>query len=406
MTHIIRYIYNIIVLFGFIFEIPIVSFLTTRRISCIIAIIYLLVNYKKLRTIYALMDKKSIVNIVFLLSVPFLLTVIYSLGIVRDTTSIYLEPWFFLNLLIYVLLFAIYCVIEFEDVKSFLFVYLSCFVIQVIFVFWAVIDSNMRLLLYNLFYFGDDRFEDAIENGKRIMGIKLYGAEGSVICSTSIVLLTYCYLKNYIKVIVYFVFFIVLFGMTLFIGRTGVFIELLCVFYAILFGKRVNRLMVFILVVISVILIGFFLSEILSHAENGEYLFRWMLNAFTNEGRDATLNGINRTLPPFSTEFIFGTMVMFGKTSSGIIVDSDSGYIRMYSSLGIIGSIFFYLGILSLYRIVKINKNEKLIKCFFLLLIIISFIIEYKEPFILKYVFSYIILVVTLFSAKEIINNN
>lgn len=406
MTHIIRYIYNIIVLFGFIFEIPIVSFLTTRRISCIIAIIYLLVNYKKLRTIYALMDKKSIVNIVFLLSVPFLLTVIYSLGIVRDTTSIYLEPWFFLNLLIYVLLFAIYCVIEFEDVKSFLFVYLSCFVIQAIFVFWAVIDSNMRLLLYNLFYFGDNRFEDAIENGKRIMGIKLYGAEGSVICSTSIVLLTYCYLKNYIKVIVYFVFFIVLFGMTLFIGRTGVFIELLCVFYAILFGKRVNRLMVFILVVISVILIGFFLSEILSHAENGEYLFRWMLNAFTNEGRDATLNGINRTLPPFSTEFIFGTMVLVGKTSSGIIVDSDSGYIRMYSSLGIIGSIFFYLGILSLYRIVKINKNEKLIKCFFLLLIIISFIIEYKEPFILKYVFSYIILVVTLFSAKEIINNN
>lgn len=404
MIPIIKHIYHIIVIFGFLFEMPIWGFVTTRRISCIIAVISLLVNYKKLKAIYYIINKRNLVKVFFLFSVCTILTIIYSIGVVKDDSFTYFEPWFFLNFLIYVFLFALYCVVEFKNVKSFLFVYSICFIIQAVFVYWAVIDTNMRLILYDLFYFGDDRFEKTIVNGSRIMGINLCGADGSVVCSTSIVLLTYCYLKEYINILKYFLLSAVFLFMTLFIGRTGILIELLCIIYASLFRKDSNRILVFSVIFISVVLLGLILSETLSNTDSGEYLKKWMFSTFTSDAREGTLRGINRELPPFSSEFIVGSMVMVGKTSSGIIIDSDSGYIRLYASLGIIGSILFYTGVLCIYNVAKRRKNEYTINGFFLLLIVISYLIEYKEPFMLKYVFSYIILVVTLFSAKDSIN--
>ena len=114
-----------------------------------------------------------------------------------------------------------------------------------------------------------------------------------------------------------------------------------------------------------------------------------------------TFNNINRTLPGFSSEFIFGTGVRGGFTPGGNFVDSDSGYIINYSALGIVGSLFYYMANLNMYMITYYINIKKIGRYFLLMLICISFLIEYKEPFMMKYVFSYIIVTISLFKVLD-----
>lgn len=407
MKVIFNYLFHLLVIFGFLFEIPLVGPLTTRRISCFIAIISLLFKRKELKKLFATLDirkfKKSVANFIICM----LLTLICSIGVEQNYMSSYLEPWYFFNLLLYVPLFAIYSVLEFRSVKEYLYVYIGCFLIQTIVVYYATIDSSFRLLIYELFYSGDNRFERYIENGTRVMGIALHSSTGSIICSTSIVLLTFCYIKKYINNIAFWVLSVLFISMTLFIGRAGMLVELICLVYAIIFGKNGNKIVIITLASIGAFIVGFIILSLLSSSDSnaGDYLVEWMTDAFTSEGRQETLNNINRTLPPISLEFIFGTTVMTGRTPSGTTFDSDSGFVMMYSSLGIIGSILYYMANLNLYKVARIYNNNVEIYRYFLLLIILSFAIEYKEPFMLKYVFSYMIVVLALFSAKESINS-
>lgn len=399
----IKYFYHLIIIFGFLFEMPLPGTLTTRRVSCLFAILTLFFKRKELKLFFPKINKIRLTISFFIYFLLMIQIIILSIGIKQNTTSDYIEPWFIIYIILYIPVFALYSVIEFKSVKSFLYVYIGCFIIQTIAVFGAAINTPFRLLLYEIFYFGDDRFAKDIINGTRIMGINLHSSTGSIICSTCIILLTYCYLKNHIKSFVYFLLSTLFISMTVFIGRTGVLIELICICYAIIFGSKAHQIKnIFFITIFASILI-FTISIILDNSDSAssDRLLNWMTASFRSENRNGTLDNINRVLPPISSEFIFGTTVMRGITSNGIAYDTDSGYIMIYGAVGLIGSFLYYTAFLNLYNIGRIKRNNKNIYWFFVLIIILSYLIEYKEPFMLKYIFSYMILVVTLFSLLE-----
>lgn len=398
------YLYHFMVLFGFLFEIPLAGPITTRRFSCILAIFTLFRHKEQLHVLFTKIRKDYFKKSILAFAMCAIIVSLNSIGIKRNNASTYFEIWYLINLFLYVPVFALYCVIEFKNAKSFFLVYAGCFILQAIVVYMALMDTSFRLLLYELFYTGDDRFAKSIIDGTRIMGIALHSSTGSIICSTSVVLLTYCYLKKQINTLYYYTLLIIFISTTMFIGRTGVLIEIICFVYAIVAGKRGNKIGKLLLAVLTSLIVTFIITNLLSKSESafgGEAMKKWISAAFDSESQKNTMDDIMRRLPPLNSEFIIGTSVMNGKTPAGTIFDTDSGYIMIYASLGIIGGIFYYIANLYLYRIAGINRSEKQIYRYFILLIILSFAIEYKEPFMLKYIFSFIIVTLTLFSAKE-----
>lgn len=391
-------------MFGFLFEIPIMGPLTTRRLSVIIALVVLYNKKETLKLILSTVSRKRKKKALILFFSCFLLALLNMpiIGSKLDNNS-YFEPWYIINIFLYVIVFSLYTVVIFKDSKAFAATYLSCFGIQTVAVYAAVMSTPVRLFLYEVFYSGDDRFERTIENGTRIMGIALSESAGSIVCSTGVVLLTFLAMRKHIGDILYFIIVAFLLSMTTFIGRTGVLVELVILAFYVVYIQRKKAFKLLPLAVLAAFLIVYAFGTLMENSDTAmfDYLVEWMTSSFTKEGRSSTLEGINQELPSFSSQFILGTGVMRGKLPNGETIASDSGYIMLCSAIGIIGGFLFYLAHWNLYRSVNFNITEKQVKMFLYLCVLLSFIIECKEPFMQKYIFSYILITVSLFYQKE-----
>lgn len=400
IDNIVVFLFRLFVIFGFLFEIPIREPLTSRRLSVFIAIITLVIRRKQLKILFSHINKGKLHASLLLFVLCLLLVFFNSQLVPRNTTSSYMEPWHMINLLLYVLVFSFYCVVEFRNLRNFVYVYSTAFLIQSVAVFYAAVNDSFRLYLYTNFYSGDDRFERSIELGTRIMGIALNSSQGSVICSTCIILLTFALIEKAIPKILYYSLCAIFVPMTMFIGRTGALIEVIVILYYVYSSGSKKLIFNSFIVVTAGLFVVFILSQILSNIDStvADHLASWMTAIFDSEDRQNTLDHIHKTLPGLSSEFILGTGVRGGVTPDGNVVESDSGYIINYSALGIVGSLMYYIANLKMYKMslsVNILKQKRR---FFILLIIISFLIEYKEPFMMKYVFSYMIITTGLYS--------
>lgn len=407
MNSIFKYIYHIIVLFFFLFEIRLVGPITTRRISIFIAIISLFIFRKKFISFFRYINRRHFKTGLLLIFGCFLLTCINTFFITtRLQSNEYLEPWYFVNLLLYIIVFSFYCVTVFENYKEFAWVIIGCFLIQSVAVFFSVTNDTVRMFLYSMFYTGADgerEFGDSIEIGSRIMGIALHSSNGSVTCSTCGIVLIYLLMCQKIKPLLFYILFAIIIVTTSFIGRTGVLILLATLlFYIISSGNRkLIRDTIFICIFTPIVIYA--IVSIMSQLDDRlyNYFSEWMTAPFSDAERQKTIDKINRRIPEFSSEFILGTSVIVGRTPGGAVVSSDSGYVMNYIALGVIGSLMFYVAMLNFYIMAHIKSNKRRNYLFFVLLIIISFIIEYKEPFMLKYIFPFTIITLGLFNLKE-----
>ena len=391
-------IYHVLILFCFLFEFRLIGFITTRRMSIIIAFVTLFFRRKELINLLRSIDRKRLEQSAMMMVACMILVSITSLAItIRDSNSVYLEPYYFINLFLYIYLFSFYCAIEFKTYEKFAASYLVCFLIQFIAVIYSVINTDVRMFFYDNFYSGEDYIAANIENGSRIFGIALHSSGGSIICSTCAVVLVYLTIQNKLSAWKFYMPYAFLMILTVFIARTGVLVELCLLIYYLItrdaksFVKNSFLIAGFAFFVIYVIL------QILSSIDPAveEYFKEWMTAAFNSEGRNKTIEGINRQIPDFSSSYILGTSVFVGHVPNGDYVQSDSGYIMNYIAMGIIGSLVYYLGMIKLYNIPRISIYQKPVRRFFYLLILLSFIMEYKEPFMFKYVFPFIIPVIT-----------
>lgn len=316
----------------------------------------------------------------------------------------YFEIHYIIYIILYILVFAIYIVTAYKDVFELFKVYIAVFALQAIAVFMSATNYAVRVFLF-MTTVGDERFERTIENGSRIVGIGLHSSTGSIICSTACVLLGYLKLNKYINNIVFFCSYLLITMLTLFIGRTGVLVEVAVLCFVLLYSGQLKRFIPY--VVVLVIVVPILTMHILDGLGVGDVLLDWMTEIFDSDKRGAIVEGIFQDMPNFfSTDYILGTGIMRGKTLSGDNVQVDSGYVNIYTSLGIIGFFCYYVAFLKMYMMPVWKKINKPSSRYFSFLILCSFVIEFKEPYMLKYAFPWIILSLILFETKKIFIQN
>lgn len=203
---------------------------------------------------------------------------------------------------------------------------------------------------------------------------------------------------NYImatkKVSIIYIILQIVFMVAMFlVGRTGLYFSLILIIFTILyisvkkrrFSQGIKILVFIIFGIISSLLI---MKKNMTVQQYNRF-FTKVLSAVKNFSKDSSIVELsNMIIPSLSLDTIIGTGVYRGYSSSGLFIWNDSGYIQMYAALGLICTITFYTLLFCLYK--KIIKNvyclsQKTNILYFLIYILITFIVEIKEPFTFKY---------------------
>ena len=97
-------------------------------------------------------------------------------------------------------------------------------------------------------------------------------------------------------------------------------------------------------------------------------------------------------IPKLSLETIMGTGIRRGVLTSGVIVQNDIGYIQLYVALGLVVSILFYISISKIILSRIKSVHDKALRYILIILFMMSIILEFKEPFFLKYIAVFFIM--------------
>lgn len=379
-----------LIILGFVFEFPVIGPITSRRLSIIIAMTILGISKKTFVVVRKCRLKYVIGPILGLLLCMFISS-LNNMGQVKVGSNEYFKPWYIIYCICYIVIMSVFVIVAFKDFYEFCTVYLSIMLFQSFVVYIAAVSKDFRLFIYNHFYYGDDRFEQTILNGSRIIGINLQGALGSIILFSGTIILFYLITRKKISDIMFSLCFFVIFGATFFIGRTGLYLEILFLGYYIFLTSNSKKKIINLLVItiLTVFVIQFLLVKV--NSDVAEFFLRWAGELFFSDTRRRTFDALrNMSIPPLSHETILGTNIMRGISTSGIVISNDSGYIQLYSALGIVGSLIYYLSFMVLYLIPIIRCRDKKLRNFMFLLLCVMFVIEYKEPFIQKYIYSFV----------------
>lgn len=388
-------------IFGFLFNINLIPHVSSTNICTLIAIVYLFLHKNKVSRNLSLFRGSwsyFFIAICLCFTICLVNNALYSnnVGVIDELQLGRLVPLF-----IQVIAFSIFCLVEFREYEDFAKTMICVFCVQVVAVSLSVTNPEVRMYLYENFYFGDDRFDYTVEEGTRFMGIALNSSSGSVICSIIIAVLCGMKVLNRIKDGFFWLFVGLFMTMTFFIGRTGVLVEIGMLAYILIYKKKKAKNLSYVIIIVTLVFISInkFLSQM--DSQISEVVWTWMTAPFYEEGREHTLSGIVTHIPSFSKELIFGTNVMRGSLPSGDYVQSDSGYIKMYCALGIVGSFLYYS---AYYAILSsgISRLPREAKYYIYFMISLAFIIEYKQPFFLMHSFTWTILTIGLFFKREL----
>lgn len=389
-------------IFGFLFNINLIPHFSTTNLCSLIAILYLAYHKNAVSKTLSLFNGN--LNYFYLSTSLCVLICLVNNALYSNNVGVIdeLQLGRLIPLFIQVIAFSIFCLVEFREYEDFAKTMICVFCVQVVAVSLSVTNPEVRMYLYEHFYFGDDRFDYTVEEGTRFMGIALNSSSGSVICSIIIAVLCGMKVLNRIKDGFFWLFVGLFMTMTFFIGRTGVLVEIGMLAYILIYKKKKAKSLSYVIIMVTLMFIS--INQFLSQMDSqiSEAVWTWMTDPFSEEGRENTLSGIVTHIPSFSKELIFGTNVMRGSLPSGDYVQSDSGYIKMYCALGIVGSFLYYFAYCAILSS-GISRLPREAKYYIYVMISLAFIIEYKQPFFLMSSFTWAILTIGLFLKREFI---
>jgi len=278
--------------------------------------------------------------------------------------------------------------------------------LQAMFAILSFINPAIKELFYSLVIFTSNFNEDQVLRAVAFASIG--GAGLSVIQSigviSSLALLKTNKFSLYRNVLLWFVVIIIVISIVL-IGRTGLFISILCLLiYFISELKNFKNI-----IIISLIFIAFYqidlnntLEKLTSDVDgfNGDMFTAWVENAFKIKNNDTSEELANMPIPPISLETIIGTGRVVHESGFGNASGHDSGYIQTYYSLGLLVAGFFY----TIYFFFLRDQIKRKKINYLYILLFIMFMIEIKEPFIFQYAFPFFVLSMIIVSDKMISN--
>lgn len=401
--------FKVIVIFGVFYSVRF-SFLPSSFNVRYISIFFLLVLY-----IFSISKDKNSLNLKinkidfkWIVSVLFVLFYTFAITTFRDTSKgvgTYLSTTF--NYFIMVAIIPFLIKETFESPEEFCKCMAFVTTIQAIIVLSTLIYTPMKEALVKI---QDLSFSSDFDKRYywRVIGIGIFGSGGSIYLFCG--LLCTAYLQLFCKnKFMYLFSYIVIFAAISMVARTGFYISIVLTFYLLaVFVKKINKKAVY-LRYLAVFLAGVFLLYFFAES------FGLLKNVNTNilqytfgrlDAIFADYNALDRVqetysqTPGLSIYTLFGSGIYRGMSDNGLYFWNDSGYAKRYAAIGLIMTIFSYLTLL-FYLLKKTLKQKREIRVFFILLILILFIIEYKEHYIYMYSFPATLITILLLHEKE-----
>ena len=267
---------------------------------------------------------------------------------------------------------------------------------QSISVFISAVNPGFQAFIAEHFLYEGfaDKADAAFANGMdlaRSPGIGIAWSSGSLVLAYCCFALVSLKMEYRISAIWFGTIFALIAGATALMGRSGLLVEIgLLAYFGLSTGKVKG---VFSMLLVA--LIGFFVfNQIMNQLDPivAEATQRWMFAFLDSDKVGHTNEGILKGgFPEFSSQFIFGTGVTYGRYGNYSFY-ADSGYIKSYTSIGVVGMVCYYLGFLYLIFSALPKKLPKKKKIFLWVAIAALYIMEYKEPFMGGFIYTWIIL--------------
>ena len=365
-----------------------IGILNTERSACLLILLYFLFTQKNVLKFFScksigILKYKIVFQSIILLYSIFLLF-INGLG---DGKNL-IQP--ILTLLIYLPIFFFLLINIIQDKKDLMTALLYVTLIQSLIIMCAFVNPHFANTLDTSIF-----NKDLTIGQRNYSELRQAGYPGGVACITSIgtlqlsLGLVSClfFIINTItskRCIAYFIAYMFIGSIMTLVARTGLVISLLGILILINFALKNRKTFALIkLLAISVCIVFFILlaSGILFELP---YIYRRLM-AFSNGAISLYFYSYfhaNDTYIPFiCLETILGTGITSGISGSGIKINVDGNFIRMYAAIGLPLAIVFY-GI-TLFFIKKLinclsTTIDKHISYFLLIIFIIG---EFKEPF-------------------------
>lgn len=392
---------NLIVIAFFLWQAPIVpGLMNTRRLSVIIALGVLLARWKYAKRLLSSITCRTFLWVMTLF-VCYVIIFVNGIGLIKDPAYDYLVPYYMIWIFLYNFIFPLYCMVQFEDVKSFASLYIVIMLLESAVIYICVINTPFRLFIYHNFYGSRPVWDSVVANGSRIVGIYMAGSGGSLCFFAASLFLFYLYREKKIAYTAFLAGYVIILGATMFVGRLGFYLELGLLLYNFMMEKKNLRMVLNVICIMVLAASIYYLILSYINPNIARYLVSWTLEIFNKKRRFATIDAINAMkVPKLSAEMILGTNITFGVTPEGAQMFSDSGFAKMYCGMGVIGACIFYLGCFVLYVpfLIEAKKTKRYL---WVLLLAILFVIEYKEPFFLKCTLNWQIMILMMLSKKE-----
>ena len=389
-------------LFGFISNVPLGP-LTTRRAVLLFAFISIISKKNSLKVLFKSINRSDFSIALSFLFCSLFLTFFHTAGTTQSDFTDYFEPREIVTLFINILVMGLWCVLEIKSFTRFAGLVVGVMLTQSVFTFVTAVYPPLRIYVAENFMSASylERAQDTIYGlGGRAAGFGIAWSSGALILAFGCFILIAMKQMNAISTMMFSISFALIISATALMGRTGLIAGLLFLFYYGVSSGRAKNIFAVSLVAI----VGFIvLNQVLSmyDAQVAAKTMDWIME-FTNSDRVEEINSkvVDDGFPPLSSDFIFGTGLKHGHFKNYRFT-ADSGYIHCYTSIGVVGMFFYYVGLLYLFLSVMSKKIEKNMRKLIWVAIVIMFAVEYKEPYIGMGIYPWIIFTTALFLNKN-----
>lgn len=398
---------NVIICFMYFFDIAFLSLSTlfsTRKIVFLFLVVEAI--FKKI-----VVDKEDIKRTrVLLLGNILILFYLFFISFINSTfTNEYSSISRYIYFILYTIIGSILLINHYNTEYDFMNRVIGAMWIQSVIVFLEAFSMSFRNLLANTFVATGNVTYEATTT--RATGL---GAEASYLTLLLFIGIFCCnyYMITKTITLYYIISQVVFLGAIFLVGRTGLYfsvvIILITVLWLLIKSKKLIGAMKILTITIGLVFIGLNIIKAYMGEVQYEKLIGKVIYAMQNFSTDDSVQTFSSfPIPELNAETFIGTGIFRGYTNSGLYLWNDSGYIQMYSSLGLLFAIFFYT-LLYVILIQYINTvSEKKNKTYFILYFLAVIIAEVKEPYIFRYILPlFLIVSISLYNRRKLYEKN
>lgn len=294
----------------------------------------------------------------------------------------------------------------FRNIDEFMKAILIATFIQSFFVIYSLVNPLFGALLDSTFSLDDD-YVTSHRSGYA-GGLNCITAPGCLKFSMGLVAAVYFCLNK--RSLIYYASFIFLSVVATMIARTGLLLSLCGLLVIVYGGMKVGTGKLILNIILPLCILGCLLFYFVENGGfNDIFEFKRLQNLFEDGGSDdgffkEYFSGADTKIPALGYDTLIGIGITSGISGTGIPINVDGGFLRLYGALGIVICIFFYYIFFSQLFVIKKRIKNNVVKLTILYFIMIIIIGEFKEFTIYsQYMVGIFFAIVALLNNK---NNN